>query len=86
MLAPVVIVFTKYDLLVWSKELEEEEEENDMGSEMVRERSQMNASNAFAASVVSLDKSTAGHKIPTPPYMNISGTSSRFECFFGPNA
>ena len=80
-----VIVFTKYDLLVLSRELEEEEEDG-MGSEMVRERSKMNASNAFAASVVSLDKSTAGHKIPTPPYINISGTSSRFECFFGPNA
>ena len=31
--------------------------------------------------VWSLDKSTGGHKIPTPPYINISGTSSRFECF-----
>lgn len=35
----------------------------------------MNASNAFANSVLSLDKSTAAFKIPTPPYVGISGAN-----------
>ncbi|KAF8552617.1 hypothetical protein OG21DRAFT_103128 [Imleria badia] len=69
---PVVVVFTKYDLLVWSKQLEEEEEDRDMDEETLRETSEVNASNAFAACVLSLDKSTAALKIPTPPYINIS--------------
>ena len=83
MLAPVVVVFTKYDLLVWSKQLEEEEEENHgMDEETLRETSKMNASNAFAASVLSLDKSTAGLKIPTPPYINISGAKFLIRALF----
>jgi hypothetical protein len=69
---PVVVVFTKYDLLERSKQLEEEEEEEDMAEDTLRETSRMNPSNAFAASVLCLDKSTATLKIPTPPYINIS--------------
>ena len=72
-LAPVVVVFTKYDLLVRSKQLEEEDCE--MDEETLRETSKVNASKAFAVCVRSLDNSTAALKIPTPPYINISGTS-----------
>lgn len=74
-----VVVFTKYDLLVWSKQLEEEEDDedaDDIDEETLRERSKINASNAFAASVLSLDRSTAGLNIPISPYINISGTSA----------
>lgn len=72
-----VVVFTKYDLLLWSKLLEEEEEEEDgMDKETLCERSKTSASNAFATCVLSLEKSTTGLRIPTPPYINISGTSS----------
>ena len=76
MLAPVVVVFTKYDLLVRSKRLEEEEEE-DCGTdeETLRETSKVNASKAFAVCVRSLDNSTTALKIPTPPYINVSGMS-----------
>ncbi|KAI9459554.1 hypothetical protein HD554DRAFT_2081784 [Boletus coccyginus] len=70
---PVVVVFTKYDLLVLSKQLEEEED-CDMDKETLRETSKVNASKAFAVCVRSLDNSTAGLKIPTPPYINISVT------------
>ncbi|KAI9571840.1 hypothetical protein HD554DRAFT_2299923 [Boletus coccyginus] len=73
---PVVVVFTKYDWLVQSKYLEEKEEKEEMGDgideETLREWSKVNASNAFADCIRSLDKSTAGLKIPTPPYMGIS--------------
>ncbi|KAI9464867.1 hypothetical protein HD554DRAFT_2174933 [Boletus coccyginus] len=71
---PVVVVFTKYDLLVRSKQLEEEEEEDyDMDEETLRETSKVNASKAFAVCVRSLDNSTAGLKIPTPPYIVSQG-------------
>lgn len=79
MLAPVVVVFTKYDLLVWSKHLEEEEEEAGVDAETLCERSKVNATKSFAASVSSLDRSTARLRIPTPPYIGISGMNPAFE-------
>ena len=54
--------------------------EDGMDEETLRERSKTSASNAFAACELSLSNSAVGLRIPTPPYINISGTSSWFEC------
>ena len=74
-----VVVFTKYDLLVHSKHIEEEEkEERGVDEETLRERSKVNATKSFAANVSSLGKSTAPLGIPTPRYIGISGTNPPF--------
>lgn len=80
-------MFTKYDMLVWSKQLEEEEDEDHgMNEETLRETSKMNAGNAFGDCVLSLGKSTAALKIPTPPYINVSGTKLLIRGLFGIDA
>lgn len=78
MLAPVVVVFTKYDKLVCSKYLEEDSMGDDADEETLRERSKVNAAEYFAASVSSLDKWAAPLRIPTPAYINISGMHTPF--------
>ncbi|KAF8432208.1 hypothetical protein L210DRAFT_3558661, partial [Boletus edulis BED1] len=69
---PVVVVFTKYDLLEWCKRLEEEEEEEGLDEETLRTKSEMNARVALKASVDSLNRSTAVLNIPTLPCTGIS--------------
>ncbi|KAF8556749.1 hypothetical protein OG21DRAFT_1482810 [Imleria badia] len=83
---PVVVVFTEHDMLVWSKQLEEEEDDPGMDEETLLETSKTNANNAFADCALSLGKSTAGLRIPMPPYINISDTNLLIRGLFGINA
>ncbi|KAF8432216.1 hypothetical protein L210DRAFT_3487120 [Boletus edulis BED1] len=69
---PVVVVFTKYDLLEWSKRLEEEEEEKGLDEETLRTKSKMTARDALKASMGSLNRSTDVLHIRTPPCTGIS--------------
>ena len=77
MLAPVVIVFTKYDLLVLSRRLEEEWEEDGVDEVASHEPSTIDASEPFAASVLSLSKSMAELNTPTPSLVTVSGANFR---------
>ena len=57
-----------------------------MDEETLGETSKINASNAFADCVPSLDKSTAALKIHTLPYINIAGVKLLIQGLFGINA
>lgn len=69
---PVVIVFTKYDKLVRSKEIQAGNENQGMDKDTLRKTSAENASDAFHTCKHSVEKTMNLLKIPTPPCINIS--------------
>ena len=82
MVAPVVIIFTKHDLLVLSRSLKEEWEEDDVDEETPHARSTADASESFAAGVLSLSKSMTELNIPTSPHVAVSGANFRCQYSF----
>ena len=71
-LVPVVVVFTKYDVLVLSKQCDEDEE---MDEETLQAASETKASKTIVTCAESLGDSAAGLGIPMPPCVAVSGTS-----------
>lgn len=78
MLAPVLVVFTKYDLLVFAKQCDEDP---DIDEETLQTKSQVDANKDFqTACVDSLERLTVELGIPKLSYITVSGTRSWFPC------
>jgi ribosome recycling factor len=73
--APVVVVFTKYDLLVRTKKAELKLQER---SEDLDELSKEEAQKALDSYVQSLEHAMESVEAPTPPHVKVSSIISHF--------
>ena len=72
-LAPIVIVFTKYDRLVRTKVDELREEDSSLSGDVLRERGKEKARKAFDRCIWSLERVLRDVNAPKPPHVNVSG-------------
>jgi hypothetical protein len=71
-LAPLVIVFTKYDRLVRTKKDELQEDEGDLAHDVLNTRSKEDARRAFDVCLDALQRTMARMQAPMPRYVNVS--------------
>ena len=71
--APVVIVLTKYDILVRTKEAELREKNDSLSGDLLRERGKEEARKAFDKYIRSLERNLRKTNTPMPPHVNVSG-------------
>jgi hypothetical protein len=70
--APVVIVFTKYDALVRTKEYEMQEEDDSLSEDVLRQRSKEEARKTFDECIQSLERILRDTNTPKPHHVNVS--------------
>jgi hypothetical protein len=71
-LAPVIIVFTKYDQLVGTKRDELQEEDSSLSEDVLHERSKENARRAFDIRIQSLERTLRDMNTPKPRHVKVS--------------
>jgi len=69
---PIVIVLTKYDRLVRTKEAELQEENDSLSGDVLRERGKEEARKAFDRYIRSLERTLRDMNTPKPPHVNVS--------------
>lgn len=74
--APIVVVFTKYDLLVRTKMVELSEDNPGLGQEYLDNQSKEEARKHLAKYTQLLSRTSSAMRIPVPPIVNVSGIIS----------
>ncbi|KXN83934.1 hypothetical protein AN958_00798 [Leucoagaricus sp. SymC.cos] len=69
---PLVIVFTQYDMLVETKIMQLKRKNNEMTPEAAEQQGKVDAQKALQVCVESLKRSMKKHKVPLPPFAEVS--------------